>query len=111
VGSQIVLRLGQPQPPTCSYIIVFNYSVVVDIYIYMLTCLTAKNTDNFKFPCAPQAKIVYNYKRTNEKLNKWQKNTETCRRFTTCLYSIVSNNSALVDIYIYLYIYMYMYTQ
>ena len=44
-----------------------NFTV---IGTYLVTCLTARNRNNFKFSDAQYAKIVYNYKRTKEKLYK-----------------------------------------
>jgi len=41
-----------------------------DIGAYMVTFLTAKNTNMFKFSDAQYAKIVYNYNNTKEKLYK-----------------------------------------
>jgi hypothetical protein len=92
------------------YITVYNYSAVVGIYT--MTCLSAWNMDNFKFAKAQQAKIVYNYKYTTEKLyeqllyflcqvpsSKWLKKAKTCRRTTTHLYIIIPNYCAVGRIY------------
>jgi len=38
-----------------------------------------------------------------------RKPVETCRRFTTCLFIVVSNKSTAVGIYIYIFIYLLSY--